>query len=348
MKNLLTTSLACLLMSGMARAQAPAGAPAVPEPYHLLHTIAIGGVGGWDFLQVDPAGTRLYVSHDAQVEVVDLKTRRLIGHIENTPGAHCIEVVPGAGRGYISCGRNNTCVVFDLKTLKTIATVPVGSKPDPLLYDAFTKRLFVFSSDGGTSTVLDATTSKVVGTLQLGGEGEVPATDNKGHIFVNLENTSELVQLDARTLAVQHRYPLAPGQGPIGLAYDPKTNRLFSGCANEKLIVTDSQTGRQVAVLPIGAGVDGATFDPITHNVITANGRAGTFTVIHQDSPTSYTVVANVPTQRGARTLTQDPKTHHLFTCTAEFGPAPAPTAENPRPWPSIVPGTLRVLEYGR
>lgn len=297
---------------------------------------------------MDPAGTRLYVWHDAQVEVLDLKTRCLIGHILNTPGAHCIEVVPAAGRGCISGGRTNTCVVFDLKTLKTIATVPTGSKPDPLLYDAFSKRVFVFSSDGGTSTVLDAATSKVVGTLRLGGEGEVPATDGKGHIFVNLENTSELVQLDARTLAVQHRYPLAPGQGPTGLAYDPKTNCLFSACANEKLLATDSQTGRQVAVLPIGAGVDGATFDPITNNVITANGRVGTFTVIHQASPTSYTVVANVPTQRGARTLTQGPKTHHLFTCTAEFGPAPAPTAENPRPWPSIVPGTLRVLEYGR
>jgi DNA-binding beta-propeller fold protein YncE len=347
-KNLLLAALGALfLLGGAARAQSvPAAAPA---PYHLLNTIAIGGEGGWDYLSVDPAGARLYVSHGTQVEVVDLKTRQVIGTIPNTPGVHGIEVVPSANRGYITCGRTSTCVVFDLKTLKPIgAPIPTGPKPDALLVDAFSKRVFVFSNDGGNSTVLDAATGAVVGTAKLGGDVEAPATDGKGTIFINLEDKAELVEFDARTLAVRHRYPLAPGEEPTGLAYDPKADRLFSACANEKLVVTDSKTGRQVAVLAIGKGADGATFDPTTNNVITSNGASGTFTVIHQDSPAKYRVVGTVPTARGARTIAQDPRTHHLFTCTAEYGPAPAATAENPRPRPSIVPGTFRVLEFGR
>ncbi len=336
-----TASLA--LASGAALAQT---APAAP--YRLLHTIQVGGEGGWDYLSVDPAGERLYLSHGTQVEVVDLKTRKVIGTIPNTPGVHGIEVAPSAGRGYITCGRNNTCVVFDLKTLKPIgAPIPTGPKPDALLYDAFSKRVFLFSNDGGKSTVLNAATGAVEGTAELAGDIEAPATDGKGHIFANVEDKSEVIEFDAKTLAVLQRHKLAPGEEPTGLAYDPKTNRLFSACHNEKLVVTDSKTGKQIAVLPIGAGVDGAVFDPSTNNVVTSNG-SGTFTVIHQDSPTKYTVVANMPTAKGARTIAIDPKSHHIFTCTADYGPTPAATTENPRPRPSIVPGTFRVLEFGR
>ena len=337
-----------LLISG-ALALSIGTVQAQEAPYRLLNTIAIGGAGGWDYLSVDPAGERLYVSHGTQVEVVDLKTHKVVGTIPNTPGGHGIEVVPGAGRGYITCGRNNTCVVFDLKTLQPIgAPIPTGPKPDALFYDAFSKRVFLFSNDGGKSTVLDGATGAVAGTAELGGDVEAPATDGKGTIFVNIENKSEVVAFDAKTLAVKSRHSLAPGEEPTGLGYDPKTNRLFSACANEKLVVTDSKTGKQVAVLPIGKGTDGAVFDPTTNNVITSNGAAGTFTVIHQDSPIKYTVTGTVPTARGARTLALDPKTHHLFTCTADYGPAPTPTADNPRPRPSIVPGSFRVLEYGR
>ncbi|GAC1368534.1 MAG: hypothetical protein NVSMB30_05210 [Hymenobacter sp.] len=345
MKNLLFAApLALALVSGPARAQkAPAAAP-----YRLLNTITIGGEGGWDYLKVDPAGERLYVSHGTQVEVVDLKTHRVMGTIPNTPGVHGIEVVPAAGRGYVTCGRNSTCVVFDLKTLKPIgAPIPTGPKPDALLYDASSNRVFLFGNDGGKSTVLDARTGAVVGTAELGGDVEEGVSDGRGTIFANIENKSEVIEFDANTLAVRTRHALAPGAEPTGLGYDPRTNRLFSGCANEKLVVTDSKTGHQVAVLPIGKGTDGAVFDPATNNIITSNG-SGTLTVIHQDSPTKYTVVANVPTARGARTLALNPKTHHLFTCTADYGPVPAPTAENPRPRPSIVPGTFRVLEFGK
>ncbi len=346
MKKLtLAVAYSLALTAGAAQAQtAPAAAP-----YRLLNTIVVGGEGGWDYLNVDPAGERLYLSHGTQVEVVDLKTRKVIGTILNTPGVHGIDVVPSANRGYITCGRNNTCVVFDLATLQPIgAPIPTGPKPDALLYDTFSKRVFLFSNAGGKSTVLNATTGAVEGTAELAGDIEAPATDGKGHIFANVEDKSEVIEFDAKTLAVRLRHKLAPGEEPTGLGYDPKTNRLFSACHNEKLVVTDSKTGKQVAVLPIGAGVDGAVFDPSTNNVVTSNGSAGTFTVIHQDSPTKYSVVANMPTAKGARTIAIDPKSHHLFTCTADYGPAPAATTENPRPRPSIVPGTFRVLEFGQ
>lgn len=324
-------------------------APAPPvAPYHLLHSLAIGGEGSWDFLEVDPEGKRLYVAHSTQVEVVDLHTRKVVGTIPNIAGAHGIAIVPTAGRGYITCGKANTCVVFDLKALKTIATIPTGLKPDAVFYDAFSKRVFVFSNNGGSSTVLDAMTSEVVGTAELKGDAELAVTDGKGSIFVNLEDKSEVIEFDAKTLAVKKRHALAPGEEPTGLAYDPRTNRLFSGCANGKLVVTDSKTGKQVAVLPIGKGVDGVAFNPLTRNIISTNGGDGTLTVIHEDTPDTYSVVATVPTARGARTVAQNPKTQRLFTCTADLGPPPAATAENPKPRPSIVPGTFRVLEYGK
>lgn len=344
MKNLLLAATLTLALMEVGLAQTPP----TKMPYHLLHTIAVGGEGGWDYLTVDPTGQRLYLSHGSQVEVVDLATRKVIGTIPNTPGVHGIEVVPTTNRGYITCGRANQCIVFDLKTLKPIgAPIPTGPKPDALLYDAFSDRVFLFSNDGGKSTVLNAATSAVEGTAELAGDIEAPATDGKGHIFANVEDKSEVIEFDAKTLAVHLRHKLAPGEEPTGLGYDPKNNRLFSACANEKLVVTDSKTGKQIAMLPIGKGVDGAVFDPSTQNIVTSNG-SGTFTVIHQDSPTKYTVVGTVPTAKGARTIALDPKTHHLFTCTADYGPAPAATPENPHPRPSIVPGTFRVLEYGQ
>ncbi|MGI4832056.1 MAG: YncE family protein [Janthinobacterium lividum] len=344
MKKLFAAAPLVLAFLGLA----PATQAQTAAPYRLLATIPIGGAGGWDFLATDPTGERLYVTHGTQLEVIDLKTKKVIGSVPGTPAAHGIAVVPSANRGYVSCGRNNYCVVFDLKTLKNLGTIATGPKPDAVFYDAFSQRIFAFSNEGGKSTVLDARTGKVVGTAELGGDVEVPATDGQGHIFVNLEDKSQVIEFDARTLAVLHRYPLAPGEEPTGLAFDPKAGRLFSGCANEKLVVTDSKTGRQVAVLPIGKGVDGVAFDPATNNIISTNGSDGTMTVVHQDSPTKYTVVATVPTAQGARTVALDPRTHHLFTCTADLGPAPAATAENPKPRPSIVPGTFRVLEYVR
>lgn len=320
----------------------------VPAPYRLLADTRIGGSGGWDFLTTDPAGERLYVTHGDQLEVLDLRTYKLLGTVPGTPAAHGVAVVPAAGRGYVSCGRNNFVVAFDLKTLKNLGRIATGPKPDHLLYDASSQRVFAFSNDGGRTSVLDPATGQVVGTIELGGDAEVGASDGQGHVFVNLEDKSEVVEFDARTLAVRHRFPLAPGAEPTGLAYDPVHHRLFSGCANGKLVVLDSRDGHLVAVKPIGPGVDGVAYDAAAHHVVTTNGGDGTLTVIHQFKDTLYSVLANVPTAPGARTVALNPRTHRLYTCTADLGPAPAPTAEVPKPKPTIIPGTFRVLTFGR
>lgn len=320
----------------------------LPAPYRLHADIAVGGAGGWDFLTTDPAGERLYVTHGDQLEVIDLNTRKVVGTVPGTPAAHGVAVVPAVGRGYVSCGRNNYVVAFDLKTLANLGKIATGPKPDALLYDAVSKRVFAFSNEGGRTSVLDPATGRVVGTVELGGDAEVGVSDGQGHIFVNLEDKSEVVEFDARTLAVLHRYPLAPGAEPTGLAYDPAHHRLFSGCANGKLVILDSRDGHRVAVKPIGPGVDGVAFDAATHHVVTTNGGDGTLTVIHQFKDTLYSVVANVPTAKGARTVALNPRTHHLYTCTAALGPAPAPTTEVPKPKPAIVPGTFRVLDFGQ
>jgi len=317
-------------------------------PYYLHSSLRIGGTGGWDFLTTDPAGERLYVTHGDQLEVIDLETRKLLGTVPGTPAAHGVAVIPAVNRGYVSCGRNNFVVAFDLKTLKNLGRIATGPKPDAMLYDAFSKRVFAFSNDGGRTSVLDPATGRVVGTVELGGDGEVGVSDGQGHIFVNLEDKSEVVEFDAKTLTVRHRYPLAPGAAPTGLAYDPVHHRLFSGCANGKLVVLDSRDGHQVAVKPIGSGVDGVAFDAATHHIVTTNGGDGTLTVIHQFKDTLYAVIATVPTAKGARTVALNLRTHQLHTCTADLGPRPAATPEVPKPKPAIVPGTFRVLTFGQ
>lgn len=315
-------------------------------PYYLHTAIRIGGVGSWNFLATDPDGERLYVTHGDRLEVVDLHAHKLLGTVPGTPTAHGVALVPAANRGYVSCGRNNFVVAFNLKTLKNLGRIASGSLPDAMLYDGYSKRVFAFSNDGGRTSVLDPARGQVVGTVALGGNAKVGVSDEQGHIFVNLEDKSEVVEFDARTLAVLHRYPLAPGAEPTGLAYDPAHHRLFSGCANGKLIVLDSRDGHRVAVKPIGPGVAGVAFDAATHHIITTNGGDGTLTVIHQFKGALYTVIATIPTAKGARTVALDPRTHQLYTCTANFGPAP--TAKVPRPQPTIVPGTFQVLAFGQ
>ena len=342
-KTLLLSALAGFGLLALVPAQRK-----LPAPYRLFASIAVGGQGGWDFLATDPAGERLYVAHGSQVEVLDLKTHKVVGTVPGTPGAHGVVAIPAVGRGYASCGRNNTVVAFDLKTLQNLGTTATGPKPDALLYDAFSKRLFAFSNEGGSSSVLDPATGQELGRVELGGDVEVGVSDGQGHIFVNIEDKSEVVEFDARSLAVLHHYPLAPGEEPTGLAFDVERHRLFSGCANGKLVVLDSRDGHRVAVKPIGRGVDGVAFDAATHHVIATNGADGTMTVIHQFKDTLYAVVATVPTAKGARTVALNPRNHHLYTCTADLGPAPAATTDSPHPRPAIVPGTFRVLDFGQ
>jgi YVTN family beta-propeller protein len=312
-------------------------------PYHLATTWQVGGQGGWDYLSVDHAGRRLYASHGTQVEVLDLATGHPVGTIPNTPGVHGVLVVPQVGKGFITCGRNDAVLIFNPKTLQVTATVPTGTKPDALLYDPATGRLFVFNNGATTATVLDAAKGTVVGTAELGGAPEAGVSDGQGTIYVNLEDRNELVAFNARTLAVQHRWPLAPGEEPTGLALDPVHHRLFSVCSNGRMLVLNSQSGAKVADLPIGEGADGVVFDPARQVALSSNG-SGTITVVQQQDPNTYRVAQTLATARGARTIALDPVTHRVYLPTAQYGPATTAAVGSARPRPSIVPGTFRVL----
>ncbi|MGI4883603.1 MAG: PQQ-binding-like beta-propeller repeat protein [Janthinobacterium lividum] len=321
-----------------------AGAPAQPSPapaYRVAATWSVGGEGGWDYISVDHAGGRVYVSHATQVEVLDLASGRKVGVIPNTAGVHGIVVAQG--RGYVSCGKTNTVVEFDPQTLRVTATVPAGTKPDALLYDEFSQRVFVFDNGTTTATVLDAATGQPVGTAALGGAPEAGASDGRGTVFVNLEDKNEIVAFDAKTLEVKHRWPVGPGEEPSGLALDRAHRRLFSVCANGKMVVLDADTGRRVADVPIGSGVDGVVFDAARQVAVSSNG-SGTITVVHEDGPEAFRVAQTLATARGARTLALDEATHHLYLPTADLGPAPAPTPAVPHPRLSTVPNTFRVL----
>jgi DNA-binding beta-propeller fold protein YncE len=321
-----------------------AAAQAAPGGYHMSGAIHIGGEGGWDYLIADPVAHRLYVSHGTRVQVVDTTTNAMVGEIPDTPGVHGIAVAPELGRGFTSNGRASTVTVFDLKSLAVIATVKVtGENPDAIAYDPVSRRVFTFNGRGHNATAIDATTAKVVGTLALDGKPEAAVADGKGRMYVNVEDKSEVVAFDARTLKVEGRWPLAPCEEPSGLAIDCAHRRLFAGCHNEVMAVMDAESGHVLTTLPIGRGVDGAAFDPETGLAFTSNGE-GTLTVVREDSPEKFTLLGNVPTKRGARTMALDEATHRIYLSTAQFGPPPSPTAEHPHPRPSILPGTFEVL----
>jgi DNA-binding beta-propeller fold protein YncE len=319
-----------------------------PGGYRPAGTIAIGGEGGWDYLKVDAAAHRLYVSHATKVEVIDLESGAVVGAIPDTPGLHGIALAPELGRGFVSAGRANSVTVFDLKTLATLATIPVtGENPDAIAFEPVSRRVFTFNGRTANATAIDATTNQVVGTVPLGGKPEFAVADGTGTMFVNIEDKSLLLAFDARTLEVKAKWPLAPCEEPSGLALDRAHRRLFSVCGNAMMAVVDAGSGRVIATLPTGEGTDGAAFDPGTGMAFASNGD-GTLTVVREETPEKFAVVGNVPTRRGARTIALDESTHRLYLPTAEFGPPPPPTADRPHPRPSVVPGTFVVLVVER
>jgi YVTN family beta-propeller protein len=341
---LLAASLALTAGGGTACAQSPAPSTA----YHVARRVTIGGEGGWDYLVVDTAAHRLWVTRGSHVQVLDTDRDSLVGDVPNTPGVHGVALAPALGRAFTSNGRDSSVTVVDLKTLAPIATVKVtGRNPDAILYEPATRRVFTFNGGSADATALDAATGAVVGTIPLGGKPEFAVAQGDGRVFVNIEDKSEVVAFDARTLAVQARWSLAPCEEPTGLAIDRAHGRIFAGCSNERMAVVDTKSGRVVATPPIGAGVDGTAFDPATQLAFASNGE-GTLTVVHEDAPDRYTVVGTVPTQRGARTLALDERTHRVYTVTAQFGPPPAATPDRPHPRPAPVPGTFTVLEVER
>jgi YVTN family beta-propeller protein len=344
MRLCLFVFLSFVLPSAAVRAQERQKSPA---GYHVVKQFKLGGDGGWDYLTFDAKGDRLFISRSTHVMVVDAEKGTVVGDIPDTQGVHGIALVEDLNKGYTSNGRASTVTVFDLKTLKVLKQIPVGKNPDAILYDPASKRVFTMNGASDDATAIDAQTDTVAGTIPLEGKPEFAVSDERGHVFVNLEDKSAVVELDPSKLSVLARWPIAPGEEPSGLAIDRKHARLFSTGANKTLAVLDASTGKVVTTLPIGGGVDAAGFDPELGLAFSSNGE-GTLTVIREDSPDKFTVVENVKTQRGARTLALDAKTHRVYLVTAEFGPPPAPTPERPRPRPSIVPGSFTLLVVGR
>ena len=314
------------------------------NPYHVARTIKIGGEGGWDYLAVDEANRHLFVSHATQVEVIDLEAAKPVSVIKNTPGVHGVAIAAKPNRGFISCGKENTIVVFDLKTLKEISRVPTGEGPDAIMYDSVSNRVFAMNGHGGSATAIDADKASVVGTITLGGKPEFTAADGKGAAFVNLEDKDAVVRYDTAKLEVTGTWPVAPCKAPGSMAMDKKNSRIFIGCHNDMMVVVDSTNGKVVAQAPVGHGVDAATFDSHSGLVFQSSGD-GKVTIVHEDSPDQYTVVGTVVTAAGAKTMARDPKTHNMYLSVADFGPMPSATKENPKPKAPVIPGTFRVIE---
>ncbi len=318
-----------------------------PKGYKILQSVPLPGDGGWDFLTVDSENRRIYITHNNSVQVLDADSMKLVGTVENVPRPHGVVVLPRSGHGYITSGDPGSVVVFDLKTFKHVSEIPASKDADVILYDKVSGKVLTFNGDSKNSTVIDPATDKAVQTVDLEGAPEVAVPDGKGHLFDNLEDKSMILKIDSKTMKVTQRWPLAPGDSPSGLSMDVKNNRLFSGCRNKLLVVMNAENGKVVQALPIGEHVDGTCFDPESATVFSSNGD-GTLTVIHEDSPDKYTVVENVKTEPGARTVAFDAKTGHLFLPTAQMGPEPKPAKDEPRPRRKPVPGSFHILVVGK
>lgn len=310
--------------------------------YHLIKTVPVPGDEGWDYLAVDAHARRVYISHGSHVVVMNADTYAIAGDIPDTAGVHGIALAPDLDRGFVSAGRANMAVIFDLKSLKTLGTVKTDVNPDAIVYDHVTKRVFTMNGRGQNTTAINAADGSVAGTLALGGKPEFAVADGKGSIFVNIEDKSELVEFDAQKLTETHRWPLAPCKSPSGLSMDLKHRRLFSVCDEKVMAVVNADTGKVVATPEICDGPDASGFDPATDSAFASCGD-GHLTVIHEDSPDKFTVVENVPTKRSARTMGLDLKTHNIFLSSAEFDP-PAPGERRGK----MKPGSFAILVVGK
>lgn len=314
--------------------------------YEVVEHFAVGGEGGWDYVTFDADGQRLFIPRGTHVIVLDPASGKQIGDIPDTPGVHGVALIPELGIGLTSNGRGGNVSVFDLKSLKKTAEVKAGTNPDAIMYDPASNRVFVFNGRSQDATVIDPAKAAAVATIPLGGKPEFAVTDLKGHVFVNIEDTAEIAEIDSQKMAVLARWPLAGCEEPSGLAIDRKNARLFSVCASKVMTVVDASTGKLEATVPIGGGADAAAFDPELHLAFSSNGE-GTLTVVQQNSPDMYSVAQNVTTAKGARTMALDPKSHNIYLVTAKFGPAPAPTSEQPKPIPSTIPDSFEVIVVG-
>lgn len=340
MKRYFAAWLLCALSLG------GSASPTAGSSWHVKQRWSIGGDRGWDYLSLD-AG-HLYVSRSDHVIVLDTRSGKQIGEIDGLSGVHGIALADDLHRGFISNGRANSVTVFDLPTLKVEQTIAVnGEGPDSILYDPFSRRVFTFNGHSNDASVIDAKTGKLLGKIALPGKPEFAVSDGHGHVYDNIEDKHELVEIDPATMKIAAIWPLANCEEPSGLAIDTAHRRLFSVCQNENMAVVDANTGRPVAEVPIGDGPDAAAFDPQRQLVFSSNGESGTLTVIHEDDAGRYRVVSTVPTQKSARTMALEPD-GDIYLAAAQFGMRPAPSAANPRGRPPLLPGTFVILVVGR
>ena len=339
----LASPAAAIVLLGMLSAAAGAYAQG---PYRVLDRWKIGGEGGWDYLTVDSAANRLYLTHGPRVEVIDTTSGKTVGSITGLKGTHGVALDASGKFGYISDGGANAVVVFDRGTLQTVATIPAGTNPDAIAFEPTTKTVWAFNGRSKDVTVIDTADRKVVATIPLPGRPEFAAADGKGMMFVNMEDKNEIARLDVSSKKVTAEWPLTGCDSPSGLAFDPQGRRLFSVCDGKKMAVTDANTGKSLATPTIGDGPDAAGYDSKNKLAFSSNGD-GTLTIVDANG-SNYSIKQTVQTERGARTMALDEVTGRVYLVTAEFGPRPAPTAQNPRPRPAITPGSFTVLVVGR
>jgi DNA-binding beta-propeller fold protein YncE len=326
---------------------------AATSKYQLLNKYSFGAAEGatreyFDYITVDSAARRVYISHGTEVKVIDADSGALIGNIAGLKQDHGVAIATEFSRGFISDGAQGKVIIFDLKTLKLIGEAKADKDADCVIYDPFSKRVFVMDGDPHNATVIDAKSGSAVGTIELGGGPEFAVADGKGTVYINLEDKSEVVAVDSSTLKIKSRWTVAPAGAPTALAMDVEHRRLFSaGRDPQMLVVLDSDSGKVLQSFPISGGVDAAAYEPET-GLVFASTREGMVHVFHEDSPDKYSEVETIKTEIGAKTMGLDIKTHRLFLDTADFAPTPAPTAQNPHPRGTAIPGTFHVLVYGR
>ena len=335
MRRLIT--VAAILAGSAAAATAQEG------PYHFAREIQIGGEGGWDYLSVDPAAHRLYVTHATKVVVIDTKINQVAGEIADTPGVHGFAIAADLGRGFASNGRENKVSIVDLKTLKTIQKVDTGENPDAILYEPGRKEVYAMNGRGKSATVIDAQSGKVVATIPLEGKPEFAQADAKaGKVYVNIEDLSAIKVIDTATHKVTDTWPISPGESASGMAIDLQNHRLFLGCDNKLMLMVDSTSGKVIYSVPIGEGVDANAFDPGAKLAFASSGGSATVTIAHEESPTLLKVVQTLKTRKGARTMALDPSTRTIYLAVTDYEPQPAGSTDRPK----AKAGTFRVLVY--
>jgi YVTN family beta-propeller protein len=312
--------------------------------YSVRSKISLAGTQGWDYLTDDPASARLYVTRGDHVVVIDTSKNSVIGEIPGTAGVHGIAAADEFSAGFTSNGKSNTVTIFDLKTLKVKGEIKTGENPDAIIYDGFSKKVFTFNGKSKDSTVIDAGTGKVLGTIPLGGKPEYACADGAGKVYVNIENTSEVAEIDAVRLKVLRRFSIKPGVEPTGIAIDIKDHILFSGCHNKMMTILDTISGKLLALVPIGAGVDACAFDPGRALAFASNGMDGTLTVIKVLEKGKFDIAQTAATQKSARTMALDTITHKIYLSAASFGKPVVQTKGGKPERPPVIEGTFAVL----